>query len=77
MGIKCCLKCTDERHPACWDTCTKYAEEKQKDEAVKEAQRKDNMFRGYVHERQMESKSRWQKNMYRRAGSAKSWMGGE
>lgn len=75
MGIRCCLRC-GKRYPACWDKCPEYKTEKEQDEAAKEMARKDNIIKGYVHDRKSESKARWQKGFYRRAGSAKSWMGG-
>ena len=41
MGIKCCQFCVPpKRHTACWDTCPEYIEEKAKDRAQKEAERK-------------------------------------
>lgn len=77
MGIKCCLHCKDERYEACWDTCPRYAAEKAADETAKQAQRKDADIKAYEHDRRQATKTRWQKSMYRRCGSAKSWMGGE
>jgi hypothetical protein len=42
MGrIKCCQFCVPpKRHTACWDTCPEYAEEKAKDNILKEADTK-------------------------------------
>lgn len=39
--ITCCKGCVPpKRHPACWDTCPEYAEEKAKDLKKKQAEKK-------------------------------------
>ena len=45
MSIKCCYKCVPpKRHTACWDTCPDYQQEKAKDVAQKEAERKKRLI---------------------------------
>lgn len=50
MGkVTCCRDCT-ERHPACHDTCERYAEQKRQAEETKKVAREYYKLEGAIHE---------------------------
>lgn len=43
-----CKNCTDDRYPGCHDHCEKYLRVKQRNDAVKEAKRRDHDINDYI-----------------------------